>query len=126
MRKNDVNMLSGSITKGLFAISIPIMVMNVLQSLFNIVDMTILKSYDPGNGIAIGAVGVCGSLITLITGLVIGVATGANVTIARNIGRKDQDSIDRAVGSAIMFALVAGLVLALIFAICFALRKVRG
>lgn len=114
MRKNDVNMLSGSITKGLFTISIPIMVMNVLQSLFNIVDMTILKSYDPGNGIAIGAVGVCGSLITLITGLVIGVATGANVTIAKNIGRKDQDSIDRAVGSAIMFSIVAGLALALI------------
>jgi len=75
-------MLSGPIAKGLLAISIPIMVMNVLQSLFNIIDMTILKTYDTGGGIAIGAVGVCGTLISLITGLVIGVSTGANVTIA--------------------------------------------
>ena len=56
MRKTEVNMLSGSITKGLLAISIPVMVMNVMQSLFNIIDMTILKTYDPGNGIAVGAV----------------------------------------------------------------------
>ena len=34
MLKKDVNMLSGSIVKGLFAISIPIMIMNVLQALF--------------------------------------------------------------------------------------------
>ena len=30
--KKEVNMLSGSITKGIMAIAIPIMVMNVLQS----------------------------------------------------------------------------------------------
>ena len=60
MRRNDVDMLSGPITKGLLTISFPIMVMNVLQSLFNVVDMTILKAYDTGGGIAVGAVGVCG------------------------------------------------------------------
>ena len=67
MRSKDVNMLSGSITKGLLAISIPVMVMNVVQSLFNIIDMTILKTHDGGDGLAVGAVGVCGTLITLCT-----------------------------------------------------------
>ena len=33
----DVDMLSDSIVKGLLAIAIPIMIMNVMQSLFNIV-----------------------------------------------------------------------------------------
>ena len=33
--KKEVNMLSGSIMKGVLTISIPIMIMNVLQSLFN-------------------------------------------------------------------------------------------
>jgi len=107
-------MLSGPIAKGLLAISIPIMVMNVLQSLFNIIDMTILKTYDTGGGIAIGAVGVCGTLISLITGLVIGVSTGANVTIARNIGRKDPVGVDRAIGSAMAFSVLAGILLAVV------------
>jgi hypothetical protein len=80
MGKRDVNMLSGSITKGLFAISIPVMVMNVVQSMFSILDMTILKTYDT-DGMAVGAVGACGSLILLITGLVIGISAGANVII---------------------------------------------
>lgn len=114
MRSKDVNMLSGSIVKGLLSISIPVMVMNVLQSLFNIVDMTVLKTYDTSGGTAVGAVGVCGTLITLITGLVIGVSSGANVAIARRIGMKDQASVDRAVGSAMAFSIAAGLALAVI------------
>ena len=118
MRRKDVDMLSGSIVKGLFVISIPIMVMNVLQSLFNIIDMTILKTYDTDGGIAVGAVGVCGTLITLITGLVIGVATGANVVIAKNIGRKDPEGVNHAVGSSIAFSFLAGLVLAVIGITC--------
>lgn len=114
MARKDVNMLSGSIAKGLLTISIPVMIMNVLQSLFNIIDMTMLKAYDTGGGIAVGAVGVCGTLISLITGLVIGVSTGANVIIARNIGRRDQNGVDQAIGSAMAFSLVSGLGLAVI------------
>lgn len=114
MLRKDVNMLSGSIVKGLLAISIPVMIMNVVQSLFNIIDMTILKTYDTGDGIAVGAVGVCGTLISLITGLVIGVSTGANVVIAKGIGRKDQASVDRAIGSAMAFSVTAGIALAVI------------
>jgi len=118
MKKHDVNMLSGSITKGLWAISFPIMIMNVVQSLFNIIDMTILKEFDPGDGIAVGAVGVCGVLITLFTNLVIGIATGSNVVIARNIGKGDQEAVDRSVGSSVLFSLVAGSAMAVIGIVC--------
>lgn len=114
MGRRDVNMLSGSIVKGLMTISIPIMVMNVIQSLFSIIDMTILKSYDAGGGIAVGAVGVCSTLITTITGLVIGISSGANVVIARHIGRRDALHVSRAVGTSMAFSVVSGLVLTLI------------
>ena len=114
MKRRDVDMLSGPIVPGLLAIAIPIMIMNVMQSLFNIIDMTILKAYDTGGGIAIGAVGSCGSVISMITGLVIGVSSGANVVIARNIGRRDQTSVNWAVDSAIAFSLLSGILLAAI------------
>lgn len=118
MRSKDVNMLSGSIAKGLLAISLPVMIMNVLQSLFNVIDMTVLKTYDTGGGSAVGAVGVCATLISLITGLVIGVSSGANVAIARRIGMKDQQSVERAVDSAMAFSIAAGLALAVIGISC--------
>ena len=79
MRKHDVNMLSGSITKGLWRISLPIMIMNLMSSLFSIIDMTILKNFCT-DGNAVGAVGVCSSLIALLGNLVIGITTGTNPT----------------------------------------------
>ena len=118
MRKREVNMLEGSITKGLLSISIPIMVMNVLQSLFNIIDMTVLKSYDQ-SGVAVGAVGVCGTLITLITGLVIGISAGANVVVARFIGEGNREKVERAVGTSFAIALTGGALL-LVIGISFA------
>ncbi len=115
MTKSSVNMLSGSIIKGLLTISVPIMVMNVLQSMFNIIDMTVLKMYDAaGDGLAVGAVGTCGTLISLITGLVIGIAAGANVVTARYIGKGDKDGVERTVGVGILFALCSGIAISVI------------
>ena len=114
MKRREVDMLSGPIIPGLFSIAIPIMIMNVTQSLFNIIDMTILKAYDTGGGIAIGAVGACGTVISVITGLAIGVSSGANVIIARNIGRRNQNSVNWAVDSAVAFSLLAGILLAVV------------
>ena len=110
-------MLSGSISKGLLTICIPVMIMNVVQCMFNILDMTILKNYDT-NGMAVGAVGACGSLTTLITGLIIGISAGTNVIIAGFIGRKNYTGASRAAGASVAFAGTAGLVLAIIGISC--------
>lgn len=112
--KKEVNMLEGPILKGILSIALPIMIMNVLQSMFNIIDMTILKMYGPQDGYAVGAVGTCSPLISLITGLMIGCASGANVVIARNIGRGDKDGVSRAVGTSIWFAMIGGAVMSVI------------
>ena len=107
-------MLSGSIYKGLLSIALPIMVMNIIQSLFNIIDMTVLKTFDTGGGTAVGAVGTCSTLISLITGLLIGASAGANVVIARHIGAKNKEKVDRAIGTALMISIVGGIIIAVV------------
>lgn len=116
--KREVNMLSGSIMKGLFSIAIPIMIMNVTMSLFNIVDMTVLRMFDSSGGFAVGAVGACSNLINLITGLMIGCSAGANVVIAKYIGMGDRERIEKATGASILFALVGGIVLSVVGVCC--------
>lgn len=116
MKKVEVDMLAGSITKGLISMTIPIMIMNVIQMLFGIVDMTVLGRY--ANDAAVGAVGACSTLVSLCTGLLIGVATGANVVVAKCIGKGDRDRVERAVGTALLFALVSGVVMAIIGVSC--------
>ena len=111
-------MLSGSIFKGILTICIPIMIMNVIQSLFNIIDMSVLKMFDTDGGYTVGAVGACGTLITLITGLLIGISSGTNVVVAKYIGKRDTESAQRAVGASVVFSFVGGLVLSVTGLLC--------
>lgn len=112
MRIKNVDMLSGSITKGLLSMSIPIMVMNVMQSIFTIIDMTSLKHFSSDS--SVGAIGVCGTLITLVTSLLVGVASGANVVVAKRIGQGNKEDTNKAAMTAILTAIVGGLLLMLI------------
>ena len=112
MRSNNINMLSGSITKGLLSMTIPIMVMNVLQILFNIIDMAILRYFSSES--AVGAVGACGQLISLCTSLLIGMSVGANIIVAKRIGSENNERSEKAVMTSILFSIVSGVVLMLI------------
>lgn len=110
--KNNVNMLEGSIYKGLLAMTMPIMLMNVVQRMFNVIDMTVLGRF--ANDTAVGAVGACGTLAGVCTSLIIGVSVGANVVIAKHIGHNDKESSQKAVGCAILFSIISGFVLSII------------
>ena len=114
LKRKDVNMLEGSIVKGLLAMALPTMLANVVQSMYSIVDMRVLKMFDPGDGLAIGAVSACSNLTSLITALVIGISTGSNVIVSRYIGRKDPISRDKAMHTALAFSILAGIVLTII------------
>ncbi len=113
--KHRVDMLSGSITKGLLAMTLPIMVMNVMQSLFSIFDMIVLKQFADGS--AVGAVGAAGALTPLCTAIVVGLSSGANVVVARRIGMGVQKRVDNAVTTSLAVAVISGLLLMIIGAI---------
>ncbi len=105
-------MLQGPITKGLITMFLPILIMNVMTTLFTVIDMTVLRIYADDN--AVGSVGASGMLITLCTSLVIGVSTGANVTLARSLGKGDQKESERIVSTAILVSVFGGILLAAI------------
>lgn len=107
IKHRNVNMLSGSITKGLLSMTVPIMIMNVSQVLIQTVDMAILKQF--GAEAAVGAVGVSGNLITLCTALLIGLSAGANVVVAKRVGSGNREAADKAVMTALLLAVFGGL-----------------
>ena len=109
MKIKEVNMLEGSVMKGLFAMSLPIILMNVFQQIFNAIDMTVLGKF--ASDAAVGSVGACGTPITLFTGLVGGLAAGANVVISRFLGHGDKERAERTVGTSILVGLIGGFLL---------------
>lgn len=116
MKREKVDMLSGPIFKGLLSMTIPIMIMNVMQNMFSLIDMTVLGRF--ADDTAVGAVGTCGTLISLVTGLLIGVSTGANVVVARCIGRGSKKNTEQAVGTAFLVAAVGALILLIVGITC--------
>ena len=112
MKSSNVDMLSGSIFKGVLTLMIPLMFMNVSNCLFTVFDMLMLGNLV--NDSAVGAVGACGMLITLCTGLLYGISTGANVIVAKHIGAGDKQRTENAVNTAMLFSVVSGVALAVI------------
>lgn len=116
MKKSNVDILQGPITRGLLAMAFPIIVMNVMQTLFNVIDMTVLKMYSTDT--AVGAVGASGTLITLCTSLFVGLSAGANVAVAKRIGSGDREKVRKAATSALLAAVVGGIVLMIVGVSC--------
>lgn len=112
MKNKSIDMTSVSIMRGIASLTIPIMVMNVAQSLFGLLDIGILKFF--GFEKAVGAVGACGMLITLFTCLLIGVAAGSNVVTARHIGAHEKERAEASIMTALIFAVFGGLLLLIV------------
>ena len=108
-RRNEVNMLSGSVFKGLIRVTIPIMIMNVFQSIFNFIDMTMIGNFAGDS--AVGSVGACGTLINVFTSLLIGIAVGANAVVARYIATGDEERKEKAIGTSMFLVVFGGLLL---------------
>lgn len=60
---------------------------NILQVLFNMSDVAVVGKF--AGPIALGAVGSTSILVTLFTGILLGLASGVNALTALHIGSKD-------------------------------------
>ena len=109
MKKKHVDMLSGSVMRGLLALTMPVMIMNVAQSLFTLADTALLKAF--GHATAVGAAGAVGTLQTVFTHVISGVSVGAGVVIARNLGAKRRADAERAISTGFILAIAIGLTL---------------
>lgn len=112
MRKEDVqNLTTGSIGKKMLFFSLPLMVSNLLQVLFNMADIAVIGHF--AGSLSLGAVGSTATLVTMFTGILIGMAGGINVLTARYIGARDRKGIEETVHSSALLSLMAGVLLSL-------------
>lgn len=109
MKTKHVDMLSGSVMRGLFALTLPVMIMNVAQSLFSLADTAALKAF--GHATAVGAAGAVATLQTVFTHVISGVAVGANVVIARHLGAGERRRAERSISTGLILSLAVGLIL---------------
>ena len=71
------------------SLGVPLMFTNILQVLFNMSDVAVVGKF--AGAIALGAVGSTSILVTLFTGILLGLASGVNALTALHIGSKDDE-----------------------------------
>ena len=101
-------MTEGPIWKKILLFSIPLILGNLFQQLYNTVDSIIVGNYIGSNALA--AVGSGSSFINLLIGFCVGASAGAGVVISQAYGAEDKERLHNAVHTTIAIAIVAGIV----------------
>lgn len=104
----EVDMLHGPLAKKLLLFTLPIALSSILQQLFNAADTSIVGYF--GNADALAAVGTNGEIVALIVTLSSGLAIGANILVANQIGQNKKEKLSEIVQSAVVFAMIAGMI----------------
>ncbi len=113
MKKNyEMDLCTGSLFKKILIYSVPLMFTNILQVLFNMSDIAVVGKFS--GPIALGAVGSTSILITLFTGLLIGLASGVNALTALYIGSKSKKDLKETVHTALLLCLIAGVLISVL------------
>lgn len=95
-KKQQIDILNGSIWKGLLQFAMPVAATAILAQLFNASDIAVVGNFTgDGRTIAVAAVGANSPVIGLLVNLFVGVSLDATVVIANAIGRNDKDSVQK-------------------------------
>lgn len=108
-KKKTVMMTEGVIWKQLIAFAIPLLLGNLLQQLYNTVDSIVVGQFIGSDALA--AVSSSNSLINMVIGMFLGIATGAGVIISQYYGAKNEKKMQDAVHTAISLCFIGGVIL---------------
>ncbi len=108
-KQKSRELTEGPIVGTLLLYMIPILLSNLFQQLYNMVDSIVVGRFS---GVyALAAVGSSGALINLMIGFFLGLATGSGVIFAMNYGAGDYTELRKTMDNAIILGLVIGVII---------------
>ncbi len=96
----------GVIWRQILRYATPILLSNLLQHGYSTVNLLIVGRH--ADHAAMAAIGSTGALNMLVTGLFIGLGTGASVVMAQSYGARDHERVHRTVHTSLAMALISG------------------
>ena len=108
-KRKDVDMTEGSITRLIINFSIPLLVGNLFQMLYNTVDTWVVGNFASDE--AFSAVGTMGPALNMMIAFAMGLGGGAGIVISQYYGAHQYDRVSDAVHTAMLMALILGAIL---------------
>lgn len=100
MNKQTNDLTSGSVLKHLIAFSVPLLLGNILQALYNTVDSIWVGRFIGPQ--ALGAVSVSFPLIMILISLVIGLTVGTTVLVSQYAGANNREMIEKTINNSFL------------------------
>ena len=109
----QVDMTEGRPWEKIVLFTIPMIIGNVAQQLYNTVDSIVVGRYVGDNALA--AVGSASPILNLLLVLFIGISMGASIMVSQYFGSRDRENLSRTIGSVLtltaassIFLVIAG------------------
>ena len=102
-------MTLGSPWKRILEFSIPMILGNIAQQLYNTADTVIVGMYVGDN--ALSAVGSASPILMLLLALFVGISTGAGIVISQTFGARDREGLSKNIGNCITLTFIASAVI---------------
>lgn len=99
------DMTQGPPWKRILEFSIPMLLGNIAQQLYNTADSVIVGIYVGDNALA--AVGSASPILNLLLALFVGISTGAGIVISQAYGARDREGLSKNIGNCITLAGIA-------------------
>ena len=106
------DMTKGNPMRLLIQFSLPLLVGNIFQQLYNMVDSIIVGNFVGAN--ALGAIGTTNSLNFFFFSLVAGLSVGIGIIVAQYFGFGDEEKVKDAIGNSIWIITICSVIMAII------------
>lgn len=104
------DLTKGSIGKNILVFSIPYLISYFLQTLYGMADLFIIGQFQ--GAASITAVSIGSQVMHMVTVVIVGLAMGTTITIARSVGARDKAAAARSIGNTVTLFLGVSVVLA--------------
>ncbi|MCI5729765.1 MAG: MATE family efflux transporter [Clostridia bacterium] len=106
------DLTKGKPIHGIIRFSIPLLIGNLAQQLYNTVDSIVVGKYVGDQALA--AVGAAGPVLNLLIVLFVGVSVGGTIMVSQYFGARDREHLDHTVGNTITLAVLSALIIMVI------------
>ncbi len=107
-KQRDTDMTRGNIVRHIIIFSIPLLVGNVFQQMYNTVDTWVVGNFTTNE--AYSAVGSVGPVINMLIGIFLGLSSGAGVVVSQFYGAKQYDKVHNAVHTSITLTFIMAVI----------------
>ena len=99
------DLTEGTPWKQILRFSLPMLLGNIAQQLYNTADTVIVGMYVGDN--ALSAVGSASPILNLLLALFVGISTGAGIVVSQSFGARDREGLSRNIGNCITLTVIA-------------------